>query len=542
MKRNFIKFTGIALVSTLAFTACHKEAVKEEPFLAALLAEAVKSAASGNCAISINHAGLAYGAVIQTAVINGGTASAIYGNAALNGSTTTFTQTEFESAVGGTIASLGYNTYAEVPYNVKYDAFFKWDATKRNTALTWTKTFRDYFLFIGNLAVGDNTGAAAAFPTGTGAAVVSLVATGGVSSTNCNSFVNYAGTCSTATTTLAASFGVVDRTNGTATLACARIPKSSCSIAGLTTANRAADIDSASAVYNAVLGNSDCRKSGVNFPGALAKVGFKGLPHNVSVGLSSGTFVNTKTNSASSSVDSLTRILPENAYPKFGSLVSLGFGALMPVNKTDAAYPTTASTSNTLYYGGKNLSVTSVDSCESIDLGSGITTKVPEPKELTSAAEVSYSVSTNGSAAALYYDLANSASFSGAAASYDATTFTSPTVSDGIACNNSFRSKTSIPLAIGGGKYPSISSGVSAGAKGDGGATSLLSICVYGGANVAARSYAKALLASGLTTAGTTTTSAQIPDCSSKAFAVSNNFSELGTNPPSSTSYPNNAQ
>ncbi len=558
MKRNFIKLTSIALMSTLALTACKPDKVESEPLLAALLSASIRASASGNCAISINNAGLHYGAIVTMAVLNGGGASSVYTNAAINtGSVKTFTEAEFLEASGTTLAALGYATYALVPYNVKYDAFFKWDATKRNNALAYTKTFRDYFLFYGNLAVSDNTGAAAAFPTGVGATAVSLVASNG-SATACDTFGEVTTTCAAGISTVAASFGLVDRTNGTGTLVCARIPRTSCSVAGLTTATRAADITNQATVFNAVVDNTDCRKPGDHFNEILARVAFKGLPQSETVTLRTRAFKNTYTNLSTASVDSTTKILPENAYPKFGSLVSLGFGGLMPINKNGGNYPTDASvTSSTVYYGGTNMVVTAVDSCDAIGLGTGVTTRLAETQALTPSNEVVYAFSTNGQAAALYADITRQTnvrtgatdvtvgSGSGTSAQYDSFAFTRPVQNvDDNTCNTSFRAKTTVPIAVeNGGKLPVLDVN-----SGDGGTTSLLSICVYGGANDAARLFAKQLLASGLTTAKSfgTVTSSMIPNCGgtnsefkAPAFAASHNFGEFAKATTAET-YPNN--
>ncbi|MCC5815018.1 MAG: hypothetical protein JJT78_09695, partial [Leptospira sp.] len=164
MKFNTIIKKSIA-VSSLALlaTACKPGLNNnEDAYLFAIASSQIRGLAEGNCAISINHAGLTYGAYVNVAINDGnvgGLNTALAGlNAATQGvfsavaggaNVARFTQANFEAAIGSTVAELGYANYAAVPYNVKYDAFFTergdWTADKRNALLNFSKTFMDSF-------------------------------------------------------------------------------------------------------------------------------------------------------------------------------------------------------------------------------------------------------------------------------------------------------------------------------------------------------------------------------------------------------------
>jgi len=513
-----------------------------------LMAQQVQRAATGSCALSVNHTGLYYGGIVTMAVTNGGSLSAIYTNAAVNtGSVTTFGQTQFEAASGKKITDLGYTTYASVPYNLKYDAFFTnsadgttWTLTLRNAALAYTKTFYDYFKFTGYLAVSDTTNASASFPTGVGATAVSLagtaLVTGTPNPTNCNTFGTFATTCVASTATLASSLGIPNLANGTASLLCANIPRASCSFGSLTTASRSADISGQASVLTTILTTKECAQPNGDFPESMRRYLFKGLPaanflpSTDSVAIA-GYRNNTKTNAALSSIDTTTQILPYYAYPKFGSLVTLGFGVLMPVKEGATAYPTT-STTDTNFYKGSNLNITQVDSCDGIGLNVGPTSEMPQSisngiatinmrKALTPAYEIAYSFSNNGKAAAAYAAIRG---YSNATGTISLTGFTvdnsntsevnnsalvpGDTNGDTQACNASLRASYSVSPALGVTKMPVLRA-----SAGDGGATQLLALCVYGGTS-STRTYAKTILAAGLGTAnGVTLPSGNIPAC-----------------------------
>lgn len=549
------KFAIVAAISALTLVNCHKKA-EGNPAGGLIMASIVNSAATGNCAISINHSGIYYGAIVSMAVQNGGSATGVYTNAAINTtSVTTFGQTQFEKAGGKTISELGYASYAAVPYNLKYDAFFTnsadgstWTADLRNKALAYTKTFYDYFSFVGFLVLASqdtanasthNTSASSAFPTGTGATAVSLVASNGASATACNTLAGYGTTCSAATTNLAASFGLTNLANGTASLACAKIPRSSCSFGALTTDKRETDITNTTAALSKALTTNDCVQPSSNFPEALKRYMFKGLPAqeyppttgqtstskgSVSVEIK-GYLANTRTNSAASSIDSSTGILPYYAYPKFGSLVSLGFGTLMPVASGTTAYPTEGSATVIPYYGGSNINVTTVESCEGLGLTAGPLVDLAQGtstvrKKLTPAYEVAYAFSVNGQAASAYARARAQGPLGiDQSVGSDTNLLLLPTdlnSANSIACNNALRASYAVSSLLGVTKMPIVD-----GASGDGGATQLLSICVYGGTDTK-RKGAKQILASGLNTANgiNTITISQVPTCGEGSLAT----------------------
>jgi len=515
-----------------------------------LMSQQVQRAATGACAISINHSGLYYGAIVSLAVQNGGSLSAIYTNASVNtGNVTTFGQTQFEKASGKTIAQLGYTTYAEVPYNLKYDAFFTnsqdgttWTLALRNATLAYTKTFADYFKFTGYLAASDTANATASFPTGVGAAAVSLAGSGGASAVACSTLGTFTTTCAAAISTLAQSLGLPNTASGTAALTCANIPRASCSFGSLTTASRSADISGQTSVLTTILTTKDCAQPNAAFPDSMRKYLFKGLPaasflpstDSVTI---PGYLPNTKTNAALSSIDSTTQILPYYAYPKFGSLVTLGFGALMPVKEGTTAYPTT-STTGTNFYQGSNLNILQVDSCEALGLNVGPTSNMPQSisngvatvnmrKALTPAYEIAYSFSTNGKAAAAYAAIRGYSAATGTVSLTGTTVDNSNTSvvnnsslvpadlnGDAQACNSSLRASYSVSPVLGITKMPTLRA-----PSGDGGATQLLALCVYGG-NSTSRTGAQTLLAGGLATANSVTlTSANIPACGEGTLA-----------------------
>jgi hypothetical protein len=494
MKRNFIKLTGIAMLSALALTACHPDKVKEEPGLALLLSSAVRGAASGNCAISINLTGITYGAAINVA-INQGAATPL--NAGLAGANTAsvtgfaagataasveqFTQANYESASGSTVTAQNFASYAAVPYNLKYQAFFTvrgdWTEAKRNALINYSKSYLDGMVPVSLITSANNAAASTAF-----------AALSTVQQTAINSFLANLGATSFAVTnggfpatsqavnagTGIATFAGV---NGTAALACTRIPRTSCSVAGLTTATQALDIADITNTYNTLIANPACKKvttaqTAGDFESSLRTEAFKGLPAGTAVALASGNFISRSSlDGGSTTVFTGNQVLASAAYPKFGSLVSLGFGNLMPINRTDTAYSTTS----TAYNSGRNLVVTNVDSCESLGLTVGSTPDVSiesARRPLTSSQEVAYSFSTAGKAASMYA-LVN-------------------TTDDATRCNQNFRENFNVPLALGGGRL-----GVVRGNSGDGGQSTLLSICVYGG-SATTRNFAKGLIGGGL--------------------------------------------
>jgi hypothetical protein len=297
-----------------------------------------------------------------------------------------------------------------------------------------------------------------------------------------------------------APFTTLTNVRGNGLLACARIPKANCSIGGATTGSIAGDLASAKNAYDAVYENADCKKSD-SLLATLRTNLFKGAP-STQVNLSSGPFTNPYYNADNYAVTSSTSILPVKGYPKFGSLVSLGFGVLMPVKTGTTAYALTGGTS---YTAGSNIAFTPVASCESIGMGDKGFTVATGTTPLTPVQEVAYSLSTNGTAASAYNTARGLASgaYVASAAGEDAKN-----------CNNSFRAKSPISLLLGGGKLGDVNGGA-----GDGGVSALLTTCVYGGST---RATTKAFLpaASAILTG--------INDCPSAAASAAAKFGDTG--------------
>ena len=202
---------------------------------------------------------------------------------------------------------------------------------------------------------------------------------------------------------------------GSGALACARIPRANCTYATTTTGSRQTDLNSIGSKYHLLNANSSCAQPDSTTLTAL------------------GNAMNYEGNvlAPTSSVSALTgnKLLPEKAYPKFGSLVDLGFGMVMPVKEGTTRYPdyTTSATVNASFEvsstdfgtegyftsmgttGGSNIGYSVVESCENIGLGSGPFPNAPSgvKKPLTPVAELIYALGNNGGAAADYANLRN---------------------------------------------------------------------------------------------------------------------------------------
>lgn len=476
------------MMSTLALTACKPDKVKSEPLLALALASSIRSAATGACILNVNAAGIYYGQLLFH-VIN-------------NTAGTAFTRADYDLAIGKTGTATSAAEYNLIGYEEKYRAFFlnngNWGTTQRNSRLA---TFK------------------AAYDAGTSG--------------------------------LGATTAGVQQLVGTGIMACARIPRSSCSVTALTTATRDADVIAQTATYNAVTGNGDCRLPSQTFPLMLAKNLFRGLPSSITVALSTGNFTNTPTNGmpltvASGTPSTQATIFPEAAYPKSAALVSNGFGNLMPINKLGTAYPTaTSSTDTTAFYGGTNLTVTQVASCEEYGFSYGIAADASENlrKPLTAPPEIAYAFSTNGSAASAYAATIQLSTIdsdaSAAGGTNNVTLATAGTIEDAVNCNNSFRARQGVSLALGGGKLPTTNGGAQSLANGDGRgddrASSLLSICLYG--NTSARRGTSRTILGGSFVPNQLQASSQLTTCGEGALAnfktlqagVAHAFTEVGT-------------
>lgn len=468
MKRNILQWTGIAALSALSLTACKPDSVKEEPILAVLLSTAVRGAAQGNCAISLNATALFFGNVEQLA-INGASAALVAGGAYAN------FVTHYNNVNGTSIAAAGLSA---IPYNKKYETFYTdKDSWNDSARASYLNTFR-------GLVVGG------------------------------------------------APFSNLNNARGTAVLACGRIPRSSCSLGGLGTATRADDVRNAREVVNAVLGNPDCVKSTDATRNAIINAGLRGVEETTNLITGDFTPSNGSVLSFSSQDGDATGgythvegnvVLASKAYPKIGALVSLGFGAVMPARTGTTAYALSASE----YVRGGNVGFKVVDSCESLGLPSkGFT--VTGTNDLTPVNEIIYAFSQNGAAAALYASATNAnLTVGGQPVAGQSPTTLSDTVLNAYECNSSFRARTSIPLAVGGGRLPVLN-----GVSGDGARTRLLTACAYGN-----NATARANLIGILTTAsdsGLPATLAGLAACPEAAAAGASNFGDAGlTNFPS---------
>lgn len=442
MKRNILQWTGIAALSALSLTACKPDRVTEEPILAVLLSTAVRGAAQGNCAININVTGLFTGAAITASVL---------GQAAQGLGLTGFLN-HYNATTG---KSLTAAALINEPYNVKYDVFF-------TDSDTWTPAARATF-------------------------VDTIRAQGQLG--------NLGATLQTQLNNLAAS-------RGTAILACTRIPRTNCSLGGATTPNRATDIQNQLNVYNSVVTNGDCFRN-APITASLRTNIFKGAPNDINLAIADDPagLNNPTSNANTSAFNSNEQILGEKMYPKFGTLVTLGFGSLMPMITGTTAHSVTS----TDLTRGSNINFTLVDSCESVGLpGGGFVGTGGTP--LTPAVEVAYTLSTGGSAASAY----------AAARSLTAFDPTQTASLEADNCNDSFRDKFSIPLALGGGKLAKVT-----GISGDGGKTALLTACTYG-STTGTRGTANAVLAA------SSTLLTGIASCPASAAPAAAKFGDAG--------------
>ncbi|TGN20700.1 hypothetical protein [Leptospira idonii] len=403
------------MISALAFTACHKEKVKEEALLAGLLSQAVRTAGQGNCAVNINLTGLSYGTLVQVAV-SSGTADTTFNGAKF--------LAHFNSLHGSSHTAATLNN---VSYNRKYDAFFTdkdtWNAAARATYLRTIETQAE----ANNLA-------------GVGLS--------------------------------AATYGALKGSRGSAIMACARIPKSSCSYSALTTASRTKDLENQVTVYNTVATAQDCKKT-PNIEYALKTNLFNGAYAGEVFSFVDGSTFTPVNDGPSGSNTTSTSVLAERSYPKFGTLVSLGFGQLMPMIAATSAASTAYALTTDAYTQGSNITATEVVSCEALGLPSGgptATAALP----LSPVREVAYSFSTQGQAASAY--AAARTTLNGPALTNGSGVASTQTAFDeATSCNNGLRASYAPPLAIGGGKLGAVT-----GTTGDGGSTTLLTSCIYG--------------------------------------------------------------
>jgi len=486
---KLITLTSLLAIGILA--NCHKREIGGNQANGAILGQLVGGLGKGNCAISLN--------------LNSLYAGAVYA-AAINNSTTTFTEAQYVAASGTTLAAQGFSSISTVPYNRKYDAFVNpasgqttFTTTTRDASLATAKKNVDAGAYLGVAAAVCSASPSAtnaviaaklsAFRTGTSAILTTTEAT------DVNTVLTSAGiaggtttfeagiTCTTMGTTFAAAYTAFGGTTQTASLymakvasvkggailACSRIPKASCSLDGISTKTRSAAISSQAAIFETVMSTPDCRKPEAAFDSKFAKSLFKGLTNGAKVNLTSisgGIYTADGSNEGlltafAESTTSFNNILSEQAYPVSTALmaISSNFANAFPLATGTTAY------NSTTWRGGSNVNFVSADSCEGLGLLPAVN---PAPaaataKYLTDAKEIAYAFSTNGQAASAYY-------------TYMGTNSASTATNDGIACNRALRKKFSVPSVLGGGTLADLGT-----AYGDGGATGLVTTCVYGG-------------------------------------------------------------
>lgn len=619
MKQTLKFLLSVLLVSMLGVANCSKYETGGSSTNAFLIGNyingLVQSAITGNCAISLNMGSLYAGAILQGAV-----------------SGTNFTATQFLSAAGATsFESLGYGTstttqafaYSLVPYNKKYDAFLNtttgWTEANRNAALASQKASTDMAALVGATAVftanytsfsATAAGAVTAFFAGFSTAEQTAIA---AAFTAIGQGANY-GSAALITTQInglstgatAASWGGIATTIGTtavgsayvarnawrsgiALLGCARIPRSSCNLAGISTSNLETDISGQIGVVNALFTTPECRKGTTGSATSSTRIltaAFAGLDKNRTVRLLNGsTYQNvtltTDTPSELATAYGATEggttsaaafantLIASKAYPKSSALAQLGFSTAFPLATGATAYPVTtgtavpssqttnsttdatATTGSIPWYGGSNIAFSVVSSCENIGLG-GVgptpytssttsTTGLPamnttqvdttassaNRKALTGVNEILYAFSTNNAAATVYAAL-NGATYTSTAGAFPVT-YNAGSIQaseDSIACNRALRGTFSINAALNlGTKLPVINT-----ASGDGASTSLLTACIYGGTTTTRTGQAAALNSSLL----------NITSCPKAAQGASATFGEYGLQSFSATNgYPN---
>lgn len=442
MKLKSILKNTIAIGAIVSIAVnCKPDKVEENALLGILVSRTISNLASGNCAININVTALYFQTGIQAAVA--GAADAAAGNTFL---------AHYNASTGKSLNNAGLQ--AE-PYNTKFDVYF-------TDLETWNDATR---------------------------------------ATHLNTVIN-AALAGTLGGTVQTQFGGLNGARGTGLLACARIPRASCSLAGTTTGSRSSDIANATNVYSLFANNPDCKKTD-QIQNTMLRALFKGDTSGTALPVAGGSYTNPTSNADTISVGSGQAILAEKAYPKFGNLVSLGFGSLMPVRTGTTAFNLTAGVS---YTPGSNIAFVQVDSCESVGLPrTGFTVTGTTP--LTSSIELAYALSPNGQAASAYNSAAGNTS-----SAYAATT----AGEDAKICNNSFRRKSPISAALGGGQLPDVSGGA-----GDGGQSALLTACTYGG-NATSRGTANAVLA------GASTLLTGIAACPTTAASAAAKFGDTG--------------
>lgn len=551
MKRLYKYFLTLSIgaVMIFGFQNCSKpNHDSPNDAVAALLAETIKQLGAGNCAVSINYGGLWNGLVINTAI----TGSA-------NTTNTTDSATSFDLVDYNSAANASATNLATVSYNRKYDAFFTtstgWTLEERNTALRFYRAFHNLQALLGGPAYICN----ASPTTGSDAlqaeyqAVLDLLSTEEVTDlstyftvtassvkalfTSCAAIATDA-TLTTLYTnvlgsTAAATTWAVKRASDTGLMACTRIPKASCGVGALTTSSRDADLKNAKATNFILNATDECAKPGDNFKKALIRSLLAGTPSDVdlsSYGFSNNDSTNEGvTGSTTSKPFQGNKIIASKAYPKFQTLVNLGFGYLMPMKEGTTAYDTTNS-SETFMRNGSNINAVSVGSCDELGISRYPYPGHAQPRDLTTGIEVYYSFSANGTAATAYDAMSGvTGSATRGSSSYTDSTgatvnYTTPSISDEVACNAALRKATSVPEALAsaaGNSYPYTLPEVQSTSGGPNQGAYLLSLCYYGGKDATAKAMVKAAIES--------TLGAGIAECSTTAKNSATQFPNMST-------------
>lgn len=626
MKKTLKFLSSVLLISLLGFANCSKYSTGGNGtngyLVSSYINGLIRTAVSGNCAISLNLGALYAGAILQGAV----------------GNTTNFTETQYIAASGTTTTAQGYSSYAVVPYQKKYDAFLNtatgWAATDRNTALARQKAQVDSAAILGAVAVliggnaANSTAATQAalnalydgFSTAEKTAMVTT--TTGISNLATLGVTSVTALDATITTTTGsglaggiAAFGgsaavapaYMARSswrNGMALMGCSRIPRSSCNLAAIATGNRAVDIKGQATVAGILINTPECRKntSTNTSPTRFLTALFAGLDKDVVVNEAGFTYQNqtlqpdritqtslasvygateggvTQATSWASSIAATSLgqpIISSKAYPKSSALASLGFASAFPLASGATAYPVTAGTAvptsqtvetdatadaaapNIPWYGGANINLTPVASCEALGMGSvgptpitgavtTTTTTLPSGtlpamttatvdtsttaasrKPLSDVREILYAFSSQNTAASTYASLNGVAYTNATGGVLPVTTIGAGTqgYTDAVACNTALRKNLPISSALGvGTSLPVIST-----ASGDGSASTLLTACIYGG-TATTRTAAASVL---------TTSLLNITSCPTAAAAGAATFGEYGLQSLSTATTPN---
>ena len=397
MKQTLKFLSSVLLISLLGLVNCSKYETGGNGtngyLVSSYINGLIRTAVSGNCAISLNLGSLYAGAIFQGAVSN----------------STNFTETQYIAASGSTTTAQGYSSYAVVPYNKKYDAFLNtatgWAATDRNTALARQKAQLDTFALMGGVALLTSSGTVVnatsqaavtafynSFSSAEKTAIVTVV--GGVSTlpsiggsstvtaldtvmstasgtgilgTPLTNLGTALGSAAAASSTIGSAYlSRASWRNGMALMGCSRIPRSSCSLAAIATGTRADDIRGQATVAGILINTPECRKNSsttVSNTRFLTAV-FAGLDKDIVVNESGFTYQNqtlqpdriTQTTLASvygateggatqaTSWTSGIPIIASKAYPKSSALTSLGFSSAFPLASGSTAYPVTAGT------------------------------------------------------------------------------------------------------------------------------------------------------------------------------------------------------